>query len=354
MMLHYTMIPYQNINDFSALSAYHAAITAWYGIYGRHDLPWRQTQDAYAIYISEVMLQQTQVHTVLTRFYHPFLTQFPTLQALADAPLEEVLKAWEGLGYYTRARNLHCTAQQAAPKLPQTVEGLRGLRGIGRNTAQAIAAFAYRQPVAIMEANIRRVLHRFTASAHMSDNAAWEWAEALLDRADPFTYNQAMMDIGAMVCTPRTPRCDKCPIAEWCEGRESPERYPAAKARKTIPLKEVRMVMFECEGQWYLPARTTRFLGGLRGFPTYAMDAPIMLAGTVFALEEGQVIGNITHIYSHFRLQAEVVKLPCSAATKACTEADAWVAPEALPTLALSRADHKAVALSLQRPITLL
>jgi A/G-specific adenine glycosylase len=342
---HYSMIYHQKGKDSDMLVDYHAAIRAWYGAHGRHDLPWRQTDDAYAIYISEVMLQQTQVQTVLARFYFPFMAKFPTLQALADAPLEDVLKAWEGLGYYTRARNLHRAAQAAAPELPQTVEGLQALAGIGRNTAQAIAAFAYRQPVAVMEANIRRVLHRFTACERMTEAQAWEWAEALLDRDDPFTYNQAMMDVGAMVCTPRNPSCEVCPIASWCMGKDAPEQYPVPKIRKVVPLKQVRMVVFECEGQWYLPERTSRFLGGLRGFPTYAMDEPVALAGRVFPPSEWEHKGVVTHAYSHFRLSAEMVQIACPADVKTRTEAGAWVAKDALQSLALSRADHKAAAL---------
>jgi A/G-specific adenine glycosylase len=321
-----------------ALAAYHAAIRAWYGLHGRHDLPWRLTDDAYAIYVSEVMLQQTQVSTVLSRFYHPFLHKFPTLEALAAAPLEEVLKAWEGLGYYTRARNLHRAALATSPQLPHTVEGLQALSGIGRNTAHAIAAFAYRQPVAVMEANIRRVLHRFTASEQMSEKEAWEWAEALLDRDDPFTYNQAMMDVGAMVCTPRNPRCDVCPLAPWCMGKDAPEHYPAPRARKIIPLKRVRMVVFECDRQWYLPTRTSRFLGGLLGFPTYEMGESIALGGTVFEPDQCEHMGDITHAYSHFRLFAEVVRVACSSEVMKRTDAGAWVRPEALQNLALSRA----------------
>ncbi|MBY0354265.1 MAG: hypothetical protein K2Q12_00885, partial [Rickettsiales bacterium] len=139
---------------------HHQTIHDWYAAHGRHSLPWRLTRDPYAIYVSEIMLQQTQVATVLTRFYHPFLARFPTLQSLADASQEEVLKAWEGLGYYSRARNLHQAAKICAPTLPTTVEGLLELPGIGRNTAHAIAAFAYHQPVAVMEANVKRVLHR--------------------------------------------------------------------------------------------------------------------------------------------------------------------------------------------------
>ena len=136
----------------------HKAIQEWYATHGRKDLPWRNTKEPYHIYISEIMLQQTQVSTVLARYYFPFLKKFPTLSVLAKAPEVEVLKAWEGLGYYQRARNLHKAAKITAPQLPHTLEGLLALPGIGQNTAHAILAFAHHKPVPVLEANVKRVI----------------------------------------------------------------------------------------------------------------------------------------------------------------------------------------------------
>ncbi|MCF6207297.1 MAG: A/G-specific adenine glycosylase, partial [Sulfurovum sp.] len=163
----------------------HRQIREWYAKNGRHDLPWRTTDDPYRIYLSEVMLQQTQVKTVLERFYFPFLEKFPTLKALGSAPLDEVLKAWEGLGYYNRAKNLHKTAQLLiqkgqvqgiAPTMPENIDSLVKLPGIGKNTAHAIAAFAFNKPVPVMEANVRRILCRIHRIKTPNDKKIWELA----------------------------------------------------------------------------------------------------------------------------------------------------------------------------------
>lgn len=187
------------------LDKFHARLHTWYRQHGRHHLPWRNTDDPYPIWLSEVMLQQTQVQTVLERFYFPFLERFPNIAALAAAEEQEVLKCWQGLGYYTRARNLHKAARIVQSTLPETVEALHQLPGIGRNTAHAIAAFAFRQPVAIMEANVKRILCRIFALEKPSEAELWQRATELLDTHNPFDYNQAMMDIGAGVCTPDAP-----------------------------------------------------------------------------------------------------------------------------------------------------
>src|SRR5262249_10913239 len=153
---------------------------------------------------------------VLERYYFPFLERFPTLAHLAKAERDNVLRAWQGLGYYNRAANLHEAAKKCAPALPKDVASLMELPGIGRNTAHAIAAFAYRQPVAVMEANVRRVLARIFAMEQLVENDLWEKAHALLDSAASFDYNQAMMDIGAMICTKRAPHCTECPAQVIC------------------------------------------------------------------------------------------------------------------------------------------
>jgi A/G-specific adenine glycosylase len=164
----------------------------WYDKNGRHDLPWRMTNNPYPIYISEIMLQQTQVKTVLERFYFPFLERFPTLTDLADAQLDDVLKMWEGLGYYTRAKNLHAAAQLCKGSLPTNAAELMQLPGIGRSTAHAIAAFAYREPLPIMDANVKRILHRYFALEEHDAKKLWGHAYTLFDTAHPFEFNQAI------------------------------------------------------------------------------------------------------------------------------------------------------------------
>lgn len=321
----------------------HATVESWYRAAGRQHLPWRQTSDPYPIWVSEVMLQQTQVSTVLARYYFPFLQRFPTLQALARAPQEDVLKAWEGLGYYSRARHLHQAARISAPHLPTTIEGLMALPGIGRNTAHAIAAFAYRQNVPVMEANVKRVLHRLAAREQVGERELWEMAVALVNPDDPFTHNQAMMDIGALLCTPRAPRCLKCPLASFCQGKAAPERYPARKQKKPVPVRErILLIAEDTQGRIYLAPRSSRFLGGLYGLPEYD--------GTLRTLEFGStrldrhrltLLGGVTHTYSHFRLEATVLHHK----TNGKATRQNWHTQEAIAALPLSRVDHKALAL---------
>lgn len=328
----------------TALSAFHSALHRWYAIHGRRDLPWRNTDDAYAIYISEVMLQQTQVQTVLARFYHPFLRRFPTLQALAEAPREAVLKQWEGLGYYSRAANLHKAAQLAAPELPRDVNALMLLPGIGRNTAHAVAAFAYRQPVPVMEANVKRVLCRVFALETPSPEALWEHAFHLLDSAQPFDYNQAMMDIGAMVCTRRAPSCVSCPASGICAGKANPHRYPTAKVKKITPIRKFRVVVWsDTSARIYLTPRDTAFLGGLYGFAEYPAEAEtVSFMNRAYDLQKsGLLLGEVSQTYSHFRAEAEVWRMELDSQG----ENEGWYSLPQIQTLALSGIDHKIMKL---------
>ena len=302
----------------------------WYQENGRKTLPWRLTTDAYHIYVSEVMLQQTQVKTVLERFYFPFLEAFPSLEALANANLEEVLKMWQGLGYYSRARNLHRAAQIVAPHLPQKIEELIALPGIGKNTAHAIAALAFHQSVPVMEANVKRILSRFFALTNPTPNELWDCAHKLLNCEDPFTHNQAMMDIGALVCTPKNPDCRQCPLRSGCAGKETPERYPEKKVKKAIPIRQYHIFLhYNSQHQLYLEARTTRFLNGMYGFdqqdPTQVLP------------DNAKAIGQVTHQYSHFTLKADIFVL-------ASTKKQHYTRQE-INALPLSGADEKALLL---------
>lgn len=308
----------------------HARLHRWYQAHGRHDLPWRTTQDPYRIYVSEIMLQQTQVKTVLERFYHPFLKKFPTLSALAKAREQEVLKAWEGLGYYTRARNLHKAAQATAPRLPRTVEALQALPGIGKNTACAVAAFAYHAPVPVMEANVKRILHRFFAAEKLSEATLWEHAFALLDTHNPFDYNQAMMDIGAMVCTAKAPKCTACPLRTECKGKHAPEHYPAPKTAKAKPVRRYYVLVHtNPRGELYLEKRETRLLHGTYRFPQ-----------TEQAPKSSKKLGQVIHHYSHFTFEGEVRRI-----TTAPKGTGMWYGAKALRALPLSTLEKKVLAL---------
>jgi A/G-specific adenine glycosylase len=204
-------------------------LLAWYDKHAR-DLPWRETHDPYRIWLSEIMLQQTRVAAVIAH-YHEFLRRFPTVKKLARARESSVLAAWSGLGYYRRARMLHATAKLIARewggKFPQTAAGLRELPGVGRYTAAAVASIAFDEPVAVVDGNVERVLQR-VSGRRLAGEEFWQAAETFLDRALPGDFNQAMMELGATVCTPRAPACLTCPVVELCATRG--EMAGAAKA----------------------------------------------------------------------------------------------------------------------------
>lgn len=309
------------------LRTIHSSILNWYQHNGRHDLPWRQTNDAYKIYLSEIMLQQTQVKTVLERFYFPFLERFPSLKSVAKAPLDDVLKAWEGLGYYTRAKNLHHTAQTCQTTLPASPEELGGLKGIGKSTAHAICAFAYKHALPILDANVKRVLCRFYALESKDEKVLWQKAWELLDREHPFEYNQAMMDIGSLVCMPKEPRCASCPLEAKCLGKESPLAYPKAIKKAKVPLRQRFALVIEKEGKIALLQRKEKLLHGLWGF------------AQVDEVPFGEYLGEVTHTYSHFKLILKVYSSHREVKDAIFFE------PETLKSLALSRVDQKILAL---------
>ena len=214
-------------------------LLTWYD--GSHrDLPWRDTRDPYRIWVSEIMLQQTRVAAVLLH-YEKFLRRFPTVRELAHARVSSVLAQWSGLGYYRRARNLHAAAKvinsERGGEFPQTAEQWRELPGIGRYTAAAIASIAYNQPVAVVDGNVERVLHRVLGSTHQSANL-WSAAGELLDRARPGDFNQAMMELGATVCLPARPGCSECPIRALCRTRGR------ASASKPTPRQHKREIAY--------------------------------------------------------------------------------------------------------------
>ena len=302
----------------------HINLLTWYQKNGRHELPWRHTDDAYLIYLSEIMLQQTQVGTVLERFYFPFLKRFPTLSSIANAPLDDVLKMWQGLGYYTRAKNLHASARICNGTLPDTQEALDALPGIGKSTSHAILAFGFHQPYPVLEANVKRIIARVYALKDPKDKELWQKAWELLDYDHPYDYNQAMMDIGAMVCTPKTPTCKVCPFNFTCKGQKTPEHYPQPKKKKVIPHKKKVALLIQKEGRLGLIQRKERFLHGLWGF-MQRDEKP----------KEGLLLGNASHTYSHFKLSVSL--FTC----KEAVNVDGWFSLKEMNQLALSKVDEK-------------
>ena len=306
----------------------HRKIEEWYRHNGRHDLPWRGTDDAYKIWVSEIMLQQTQVKTVLERFYFPFLETFPTLETLAQASEDEVLKMWEGLGYYTRCRNLHKTAKICQYELPKTVDELVALPGIGQSTAHAVAAFAYHTPVPILDANVKRILYRVFGVKEAKDKKLWEMAYRLFDEENPYAYNQALMDIGATLCQAKSVDCDSCPFQSVCKATlDTPLSYPQKKQKRATPKRVRHIVLHEQEGKFALRQRRSRLLNGLWGFMEH--EDP----------QEATVIGEIVHKYTHFHLYATVYH------TSKPVEDVTWFTLQEIKELALSGADHKVLAL---------
>jgi A/G-specific adenine glycosylase len=212
-------------------SAFRARLLRWYRS-NRRPLPWRQTSDPYRIWVSEIMLQQTRVAAVVEH-YHRFLARFPDLPALAAARLPAVLAAWSGLGYYRRARSLHAAARllvkEWAGRLPRTAEQLRLLPGFGPYTAAAVASIAFRQPCAVLDGNVERVLRRLLGTWDANIGSLWEVAGLLLSRRHPGDFNQAMMEVGATVCLPLRSDCQRCPLRRWCRTRgvQRPRSRPA-------------------------------------------------------------------------------------------------------------------------------
>ena len=316
----------------------HKNIQNWYQKYGRLDLPWRTTNDPYHIYLSEVMLQQTQVKTVLERYYFPFLMKFPTLKALGDAPLDDVLKMWEGLGYYNRAKNLHKTAgllvqrqtHGSAPTLPSDVDELIKLPGIGKNTAHALATFAFNQPLPIMEANVKRILCRLNKIRTPNDKQLWKIAYKLVDKVKPFDYNQAMMDIGSTVCLPKNPLCEICPLTAICKGKEEPTLYPTKKKR-VVPTRKQNIMLSVYNEKLSLTQRTGRFLHGLWGFES--IEVPLCAS---------EYIGEVTHAYTHFKLVCKIYVYD-----ELDKEQIDYFTTQEIRKLAISKVDEKIVKLYL-------
>ena len=243
------------------------ALTKWYRSYGR-DLPWRRTRDAYAILVSEFMLQQTQVSAVVP-YYNEWLGRFPGFASLSRASENDVLHAWQGLGYYNRARNLHSTAKAVVDKhngrLPRSIGQIRQFPGIGKYTAHAVATFAFNRSVPIVEANTARVLTRLFNFQNSIDSKAareelWRKAAALVPKCNARIYNSALTDLGALVCIPREPKCSVCPVKKFCRAKE-PQNLPVRRSRPRIkPMTEMHACVFR-PGKILLEQSSARWRG---------------------------------------------------------------------------------------------
>lgn len=307
------------------------ALIAWQKQHGRHQLPWQRTRDAYRIWLSEIMLQQTQVATVIP-YYARFLERFPDVAALAAAPAEEVMAHWSGLGYYTRARNLHRCAQQVveqyAGQFPRDPEQLAALPGIGPSTAAAIAAFAYGARAAIMDGNVKRVFCRVFGIEGFPGQAAvekelWQRAAALLPVRDIEAYTQGLMDLGATVCTRTRPACERCPMQSRCiaHATERTAELPARKPKKAIPEKSTIMLVVVHDGDILMEQRPPKGIwGGLLSLPELdrlsiapvSDDLPGQLAlalSSFGAIESVQPLAGFVHGFTHYRLSVAPVQV---------------------------------------------
>lgn len=260
------------------MTPFASAILKWYDAYGRKNLPWQHNKSAYSVWLSEIMLQQTQVATVIP-YYQRFLQRFPSVVDLANAEQDEVLHLWTGLGYYARARNLHKAAKMVAEQyhgeFPLELEQMNALPGIGRSTAAAVLSSVHKQPHAILDGNVKRTLSRAFAvegwpGQKTVENQLWQLAEAHTPNTDVDKYNQAMMDMGAMVCTRSKPKCTLCPVADLCQANKqgNPLDYPGKKPKKEKPVKETWFAMLHYNHQVWLEQRPQSGIwGGLFCFP---------------------------------------------------------------------------------------
>lgn len=336
-------------------------IVAWQRRHGRHGLPWQGTRDPYRVWVSEVMLQQTQVATVL-RYYEPFLQRFVDVHALAAAPLDEVLAAWSGLGYYRRARLLHAAAQVVVQRhggrLPQDFEGWRRLPGVGDSTAAAIVAFCFGQRVSILDGNVRRVLMRLDADGRDPGRPAvqrelWQRAQALLPAVassdDMAAYTQGLMDLGATVCTRVRPRCTACPLQAGCAAHASgqPQAWPRTAARAPRRAEPWWLLLpVRADGAWWLQRRPPRGIwAGLWTPPLLAGEAAAAIVQDALARMPPAAVRRlepVQHALTHreLTLHRVVVTLPHAgdappALPGALPLQGVWWPPSAVSALAL-------------------
>ncbi len=292
-------------------------LIAWQKVHGRHDLPWQNTRDPYAIWVSEIMLQQTQVSAVIG-YYQRFMQRFPNIKNLAGATQEEVLQHWSGLGYYSRARNLHNAAQTIVDHyhgiFPQNFEEIQQLSGIGRSTAAAIVSFAFDQRQTILDGNVKRVLARhfliegWTATPKI-EKQLWALAESLLPEHEMVAYTQGLMDLGATICTRSKPKCAACPLNKTCQAyaQNLVSKLPTPKPKKTIPQKQTTMLLIRHGKEILLEKRPPSGIwGGLWSLPEIShQEIATQIALSRFGLdtEAEEPLPSIQHVFTHFKLE---------------------------------------------------
>ena len=289
------------------------AVLTWYDKFGRKHLPWQQNKTLYGVWLSEVMLQQTQVATVIP-YFERFVKTFPNLTALADAPLDEVLHLWTGLGYYARARNLHKAAQvmrdQYCGKFPTEFEQVLALPGVGRSTAGAILSSCLNAPYAILDGNVKRVLSRYFAvngwpGEKKTEDRLWQLTGEVTPNTQVADFNQAMMDLGAMVCTRSKPKCGLCPLQSNCRANaeQNWQVYPGKKPKKALPERDSYFLLLEKDGKVALEQRENAGLwGGLYCFPQFGDKQELLAYLASNGIQQYQEWAAFRHTFSHFHL----------------------------------------------------
>lgn len=345
--------------------AFHEALVAWYEDHKRV-MPWRASGDPYRIWVSEIMLQQTRVDQA-EPYFNRFMEVFPTVEALAAASQDEVLQAWEGLGYYSRARHLHTAAQHVVEEhggtVPATYAEIRTLKGIGPYTAAAVLSIAFNKPHAVLDGNVMRVLARVFAieddvRSSRTKRLLQDLADALLEPTDPGTYNQAVMELGALVCTPRNPTCTACPLADVCEARaqDLQKRYPVKSKKPPVPHYAIAVgLVFDDNGRLLIQQRPDdAMLGGLWEFPGGKQEPGEPLEETCRRelKEELQIdvavdapFYTLDHAYSHFTItmHAFVCHIEAGTPTPPDGVPMTWAAVDALADYAFPRANRRII-----------
>ncbi len=306
----------------AGLAGFASTVVQWQRTHGRHGLPWQGTTDAYRIWLSEIMLQQTQVATVIG-YYERFLQRFPTIRSLARASQDEVMPYWAGLGYYARARNLHRCAQVLCEswegEFPRQAAEIMTLPGIGRSTAAAIAAFAYGERSPIMDGNVKRVFTRYfgiegETSTRAVEQLLWQTAEQIVQAApadlDMGAYTQGLMDLGAGVCTRSRPACEACPLAAGCRARAQGRQHelPTPKRRKQQAERHCAVLILEHSGSILLHQRPSSGIwGGLLSLPQFDTAGQLeeACARWGLSLAPEQRMAGLSHTFTHFKLHIE-------------------------------------------------
>jgi len=317
------------------VSRFASTLVDWQRRHGRKGLPWQGTRDPYRVWLSEVMLQQTQVSAVIP-YYERFLKRFPTVAGLAAASEDEVLQLWSGLGYYARGRNLHAAAGIIAKDgFPERSEAIAQLPGVGRSTAAAIAAFAFGERAAILDGNVKRVLARHAGIKGFPGDKKveaklWTLAESLLPRKNIETYTQALMDLGATLCTKARPRCGDCPVQKTCVALKKglTGKLPSPRPAKTIPSKTTTWLVLRHAGQVLLEKRPSPGIwGGLWSFPEIDGEDPAIYCRTRLGcdMKSMQRLDDVEHGFTHYHLTIRPLLCEVAPTTRAGAPGLLWL-----------------------------